>query len=120
ARASRHSEAAISTAPNTSSRGGGPITSTNNPFRRSEVSAQSNSVPTRAASSSSSGDPSDPVVAPSAKTSSFAPGTAPPKPVTSAARPPLRASSSKRLGSYAWTHTSISPPQGNPTSHASE
>ena len=52
----------------------GPTTSTNNPSRRSEVSAHSSSPAIRAASSSSSGEPSEPERAPSASTSSFGPG----------------------------------------------
>ena len=52
------------------------------------VSAHSSSSAIRAASSSSSGAPSVPERAPSASTSSLAPGTAPSSSVTSAARPP--------------------------------
>ena len=110
----------MSTAPNRISRGGGPTTSMNSPSRRSDVSAHNSSSAIRAASSSSSGEPSDPERAPSTSTRSLAPGAAPSRTVTSAARPPERAISSNRLGSYASTQTSISPPHGRPTSQASE
>ena len=68
-RAIWHSAAAKSTAPNTISRGGGNVTSTNSRRRlaRSERSAHISSSASRAACSSSAGSPSEPLRVPSAR-----------------------------------------------------